>query len=862
MRTGSFLTPAAAGNVTVTHNLGVTPVVLILYGTVTTAFDSQRSHSCFCFGATDGTTSQCVRHSAQTGNGLAQLTDSATTADLYKQVDYTLGTYTAAWVSWNATSFVVNFSSVGASRVEVFYIVVGGAGISGKVKTWTIPTSTGNNSVAGVGFQPQLVFAACSLHGVFGNAPGNVSYQASWGAFTASGQWAQGVEAATATVPGSATRASTAQRIDAAVVSGFAPQEVKLKAHFVSMDVGGYTLNFDTVNGNNVGHGGFSVCLAGLTNVKVGSFTKNTGTAPVTQAVTGLGFQPQGLLLASWGQPHLNYTDYIYSDEAIGIGTADGANQVSGSVLNVSEARPSNASQLSEMTVFSQLTRDYSQPQSGLQSPFLVGQISSLFTMDADGFTLRHTSNVAVASEMLYVALQSVATSQQLQVGVIRNYGDLIVGGTTPVEKIVMLTSKSAFVYTPSTPTTGIFTPTSESYTGTDEQRFSIANGTDATYGAVAAWSQGKDNIRYYDGTVFGDLITSGTNHAARVLLPFNNRIVSVRPFFGGIDHKTQIRWSVNGNYADWSGLGSGTLEVVETSNQPLTGGIVLGNRCYLTRARETIELIATGSLTPVFIPEPKVSGTGCIATHSMAAGDIFAFWLGPDEVYQWDGAQLRAVGGRTYHTITAFVDYQHLDQIQAVVYEPDSQYHLVVPPYRFIYDYRRDIWDWDDTRSFQAIGRLQVADVFTGDIDHSEFTVLGDSSVQTIRDDPSVNTYLGVPIDSYFETKDYLPLQKFGREVGVSYDKYNSVYRVWFRGTPGEDIEVGVSVDKGLNYSFTAQPSTQVVTVNGNGVGIAFFDLPFGVVRLRIRSQAGSVYSISGPLQVEYQESGVMLPP
>jgi hypothetical protein len=426
-----------------------------------------------------------------------------------------------------------------------------------------------------------------------------------------------------------------------------------------------------------------------------------------------------------------------------------------------------------------------------------------------------------------------------------------------------MLTSKSAFIFSATGPMTGIYNSTAETYTGTDTQRFMIANGADASHGSVAVWSQGKDNLRYWDGTTFGALITSGTNHAARIVLSFNNRIVTGRVTIAGIEHGTQIRWSVNGDYSDWAGIGSGTLEIIETSNRLLVAGTVLGGRCYLFRNNEIIELIATGSLSPVFVPEPRIAGVGCFATHSMATGDIYAFWLGPDEVYQWDGAQLKAVGGRTYHTISALVDYQNLDQIQGAVYVPDSQYWLLVPPYIFVYDYRRDIWYWDDAQAFQAIGRYTIGAGLTlsGDIDSSQFIVIGNSGTQTIRSDPSVNTFLGAPIDAYFETGDKLPLGKFGRQYEISYDRLNSVYRVWFRGTPGEIVEVGVSVDKGVSYAFTAQPTTQVVTVNATGVGIAFFVLPWGTIRLRLRSQAGSVYSIQGALQIEGDEAGMNLP-
>jgi len=143
----------------------------------------------------------------------------------------------------------------------------------------------------------------------------------------------------------------------------------------------------------------------------------------------------------------------------------------------------------------------------------------------------------------------------------------------------------------------------------------------------------------------------------------------------------------VNGNVNDWSGTGSGALEIIETSQDPLITGFVLGDRAFLAKRRELIELIWTGTLSPVFGTLSRVRGMGVLAPHSVGLAEQVAFWLGPDDIYMFDGSTLTAVGERVYNTITSLIDYNNLDVIQGAVYTPDSQYHLVVPPYKFVYD-------------------------------------------------------------------------------------------------------------------------------------------------------------------------------
>jgi hypothetical protein len=828
---GLFTKITTTGMQTVNHGLNTTPVALILFTVGNQVLNSAENSYYWSVGFTDGTSSRS--RSASSLNGTPPSTSRGYALKLLSLVSAGSVIDECDWSSWNSTTFTINWTTSETTLArQIGFIALGAPGLSARVLEWTYGTATGNQAITGVGFKPDLLIHIHTNQAASGVVTDS---QFGIGAMATSGQWANCFASPNGVTP---NRGIAARKKDHGLLMlNTTGAAYTYDASLVSLDADGFTINRAVSPGSGVTIA--TLCLKGFTNLKVGSYEIASSMTPETRQLIDVGFQPSGGIFSvvpiGTGMFETNNNNCF-------VGSAD-------AVLNNVSACMTEDNGGSAVVV-------ETRSDSCKIDVSNVGTVDSRFNVkswDGAGFTAYIPEGNFPGIFTDYVLMGFPAITQTL--GVIRNYGDIIIGGSTPAEKIVMLTSKTASVYAPATQSTGNWTVSGEVYTGTDIQRFSIANGTDSS-GALAAWSQGTDNVRKYDGTVFTSLITSGTNHAARVVLAFNNRIVTVRPFFGGIDHKTQIRWSINGGFSDFAGTGSGTLEVVETSNQPLTSGIVLGPRCYLTRAREVIELIATGSLSPVFIPQPVVSGIGCIATHSMAAGDIYAFWLGPDEVYQWDGSQLKAVGGRTYNTITKLVDYEHLDQIQATVYEPDSQYWLLVPPYIFVYDYRRDIWDWDDTRSYQAIGRLSVADLFTANIGHSEFIVIGDSSVQTIREDPSINTYLGSPIDSYFETKDFVPLDQRGRNFEVAYDKYNSLWRVWFRGTPGEVIEVGVSIDKGLSYPFT-----QIVTVNAAGVGIAFFDVAWGVMRIRIRSQAGSAYLIAGPIQYEFGVSGVMLP-
>lgn len=823
METGTFTMNTSTGNQTISHGLGTTPKALILYTVGVSAFNTAENDSHFSVGMTDGTTSRCAAIAANNTN--PQNTSHAWQNTLFTIIEWGETTLsTASWVSWNSTEFVINWSVVDGVARKMGYILFAHASLSAKVLEWTLPASTGNTSVTGAGFQPT---AAIHIHsnitaaGVFPN-----SFYGH-GAMVANGQWAIGT---VGDDNAARNKQNFTRRDDSAIAMpalNAVPANV-YRAGYVSFDADGFTMNVAEAPPSGVLIG--SLVLAGFTQVGAGLF-EGTPLAPPSTVDVDIGFEPNAVLTITPGL-HSVVNDFTNAS-SYQMGVTDGVRQNAGSTGSDNSSNRTKTLMHKNCCL---LTVD----DSGLIN------MEAIFKSFIDnGYRL----NVVFGLQAFH---NYFAFSLPNTFGIIRNYAQLYVGAATAVEKFLMLTSRSAYIYVPGTSSTGTWGTSGETYTGADSLRFSIVNTQ-----TVAAWSQGVDNIRQYDGTSYSDLITVGQNHAARTLLAFADRIVSIRPFYGGIDHATQIRWSVNGNVNDWLNTGSGVLEIVETSQDPLTGGFVLGDRAYLAKERELIELIWTGTGSPVFGTQPRIRGMGVLASNSIALAEQVAFWLGPDDVYMWDGSTLTAIGDRIYNTIDPLIDYNALDQIQGAVWTPDSLYLLVVPPYLFVYDYRRDIWYQDDTSSFEAIGIFGVGTNFTADIDHSDFIVIGDSSGQTVRLDQSLTDYLGNPIDSYFVTRDYTAeeLVRGGQGFQVSLWNINSLREVRFQAPAGNVVEVGVSTDRGVTYQVTN------VTVNANGVGVAWFQIPFSQIRFRFRNFGIVDYEIHGQWGTDTEDSGYQLP-
>lgn len=834
MSVGTFVRNVAAGSQTVPHDLGIAPKAIILLTSGATALDTPAAGMRLAQGFTDLTTSRSIAASSAHDASPSQsarryanklLTILKSDATVAAECDYT---------SSNATSFTINWTTADTTAEYITFIVIGHSAVSAKVLEWTLTTGTGALAVTGVGFAPQLCLHLTTGATVAGTSTGMA---AALGTMDAGGQWGLCVMAAHAAA--GANQANESHTASDCITLGTSAGAESARVRRTSLDADGFTLNKVVAPSSGVLVA--TLCLTGFASVDVGTFSRATETAPVTQAITGLGFAPLGGMMHTLGFTTADkYPDGLLGgDISLMLGAFGGSGaQAAVDVWQDGQAYPTQTGKIASSNY---IWADHGGGGGDFQ--LIVRSQAQIQSLDADGFSLNWTKTGDDPKLGYYWTIRTT-TSAFASVGTPRTYGQVVVG-STPVERIVLLTDLSAFVYNSAT---GLFDPTAEAYTGAAARRFSIANTL-----AIAAWSQGTDNIRQYNGA-FSALVTSGTNHAARTLLAFNNRIVSVRPLVAGIDQKTQIRWCVNGSANDWAGTGSGTLEIVETSQQPLTGGFVLGERGYVTRMRELIELIATGTLSPVFRPITRVSGIGVLATYSVATGDVYAFWLAPDDVCQWDGGTLRKVGERTYHTINQYIDFSNLDNIQGWVNTVDSEYWLLVPPYVFIYDYRREHWYFDQYTDIAAGGTITVGDQFTTSIGASQFVAFGHADARTFRVDYSSDEFLGGAIDAWITTRDFVPTTEQGQPSPLL-PRYGTLWRLWFRGTPGEVVEVQLSTDKGLTWK------AQTVTVNPAGVGIAFYNDAFATLRVRFRSQAGSAFSLQGPVQYEFSDAGVMLP-
>ena len=325
-----------------------------------------------------------------------------------------------------------------------------------------------------------------------------------------------------------------------------------------------------------------------------------------------------------------------------------------------------------------------------------------------------------------------------------------------------------------------------------------------------------------------------------------------------GIPHHARIQWCINGDFTDWTGTGSGFIDVTNRyPGRSILGFMPLADKVYLSLERAIMELIPTGNPAPAFTVEQRILGVGLAAPRSWAEAEYFGFFLGDDaQVYRWDGANLTAVGTPVQKAIQAalqpVISAAIRRVVQGAINLADQEYWLLIDDADdnlFIYDYRRDRWYRDNYPvTPNAIGPARkstlsnYSSIFVG---HSDRTV---SAIT-----PDVATYNGSNVTRYVETPDFSAQEIRAGQLIPALQWHNAAYCLRFRWTGSNPVEVGYSLDKGANWT------TQSVTVGSDSIGEAWFVVDFTQIRFRLKITSGT-FGLPDLLTYEWERSGQTL--
>lgn len=261
--------------------------------------------------------------------------------------------------------------------------------LSVKVGSFSQPTTTGNSSVTGVGFQPKVILFFANSRTSDGSSPGAMF---AFGAGVSSSDRRAGAYSSTDNNSGGQVGFSEGNtrciRISDSTGNTLAT------ADFVSHDSDGFTLNWANADANARVINYIAIGGTTLTNVMGGSGAMRTTTG--NQSYTGVGFQPDAILFffTHYSQSTNGGSNAGHSRFTIGYANSSSSRGYSGWLSRNGE-NPTVTNRVQKTNrCFGQLTTD------SLLSEF------DIVSFDSDGFTLNQTTASSTADSFYYVAFK------------------------------------------------------------------------------------------------------------------------------------------------------------------------------------------------------------------------------------------------------------------------------------------------------------------------------------------------------------------------------------------------------------------------------------------------------------------------
>lgn len=390
-KVGSFAANTSTGNQSVT-GVGFQPKVIIFMVTNLTAAGSLNDLNRSLGFAVSSTSRVAIgvvaddAHAPHTAHGRRQDNTKCITL-----IDPALSVIFAAdLVSMDADGFTINITTTDASARIISYIALGGADLTNvAIKEFTTKTSTGAQAITGVGFQPDSIISLTNMSSV---APAN----SLTGPFFNLGFGKSATERATIFfIDQGSSNSSRIQRTDK-IIETENGGSIFFSADLTSLDADGFTLDWSTANGT--ARYAYALCLEGP-QIKIGSFNQATSTG--AQAITGVGFLPDGLILASFN--NVATTSIVqHTRNSIGFGKSS-SERVSTWVGGRDQDPSITETELSTTRIMRMMTENDLGDATTQTSADLV-------SLDADGFTIDNTTVDATSREILYMAFGSINT--------------------------------------------------------------------------------------------------------------------------------------------------------------------------------------------------------------------------------------------------------------------------------------------------------------------------------------------------------------------------------------------------------------------------------------------------------------------
>lgn len=165
------------------------------------------------------------------------------------------------------------------------------------------------------------------------------------------------------------------------------------------------------------------------------------------------------------------------------------------------------------------------------------------------------------------------------------------------------------------------------------------------------AFTNGVDNVKYYDGTLFEDIhnLPSSGNTQCKGLALYYNHLMLIHTIEGGTAYPQRIRWPDTADPENWSTGNASYADLLDTEDF-LVAGVILGPYLIAYKERSIVRFEYVGAADKLFDYDTVVTGEGAIAHDAIVdLGDSHVLF-GNANIYKYTGGfDLEPIGDQIY---------------------------------------------------------------------------------------------------------------------------------------------------------------------------------------------------------------------
>ena len=400
-------------------------------------------------------------------------------------------------------------------------------------------------------------------------------------------------------------------------------------------------------------------------------------------------------------------------------------------------------------------------------------------------------------------------------------------------------------------------TQTPGDFTSTDLDQFDSAVMLD-----TFVFTNGVDEDRKWPlGT--GNVVVVLANMSSRYCEAWLNRVIFGYVSQSGTVRAQRIKFPVNGNLADFGGVGSGEIDLLDTPGD-ITGMKILSSGELAIYKPNFIDVgVGTGvALSPIAIVRGRVEGVGDESPFSLVDANDRHIFLSDEGLKQFDGNSVSDLASGIQNSLFASIAHGRLRTIHAFARPEFNQYYLFVTPtgalsptILYVVNYAEDtvakcVLSATASSGEHVTGAPPTIDGSLGTIDaqlgrfddlnlsaSAPIYVVGNTAGNTLSFGDRLPTDDGASILAEWQSKDFRLSPD--RQVALSRLDVDAMTT-----SAAVDVSAAASVDRGATW-VAASPATRMTLVGGAYSKLRFYFKDIVGEYIRFRIQSGSALDI-----------------